>query len=103
MEAIDTVLSLLAGQTASELSKDTIRRMAIERGLEIICEASRHVPDAVKAQNVEIDWREMRDFGNVLRHAYHRVDLDRVLKIVTADLPPLRSFVEQVLREEQTP
>lgn len=73
----------------------------MERALEIICEAARHVPDAVKAQNPEIDWRGMQDFGNLLRHAYHRVDVNRVLKIAAEDLPPLRDFVEKVLKDEQ--
>lgn len=44
----------------------------------------------------------MVDFGNRLRHAYHRIDTDLVWEIVSRDLPPLSAFVDAVLREEES-
>ncbi len=43
---------------------------AVERYLERLSEASRHVPDALKEKHPNIDWRGVADLGNVLRHAY---------------------------------
>jgi uncharacterized protein with HEPN domain len=43
----------------------------------------------------------MADLGNVLRHAYHQTDLARLMKIARDDLPPLKEFVERILREEK--
>ena len=100
LQAIDDVYFLAAGQTAETLAIDRIRRMALERALEIICEASRHVPDRIRIKNNQINWREMTDFGNLLRHVYHNININRMLTIVATDLPPLRIFVEKVLREE---
>ena len=67
---------------------------------EIVCEASRYVPADIAAREPRIDWRGMIDLGNVLRHAYHRVDPARLLSTATKDLPPLREFVQRVLDEE---
>jgi uncharacterized protein with HEPN domain len=75
--------------------------LAIERALEIICEASRRVPDKLKGQHSDIDWRGMVDFGNELRHAYHRVDPTTLWEIVHRDLPPLKTFAERVIRESE--
>jgi len=74
-------------------------RLAVERAFEIISEASRRIPDDVKAQQKAIDWRRMADFGNVLRHAYHRVDPQMLLTFATRDLPPLKAFAERIIRE----
>ena len=41
----------------------------------------------------------MVDFGNLLRHAYHRVDPQIVFDIAARDLPPLKIFAEQVMRD----
>jgi uncharacterized protein with HEPN domain len=53
----------------------------------------------VKAQHPEINWKGMVDFGNRLRHAYHNVDPNIVWEIIERDLPPLKAFVERVIRE----
>jgi uncharacterized protein with HEPN domain len=39
----------------------------------------------------------MADFGNRLRHAYHRVDANLLWQIAERDLPPLKAFVESVV------
>jgi len=43
----------------------------------------------------------MIDFGNLLRHAYHRVDAQIVFEIASRDLPPLKAFAERVIRESE--
>jgi uncharacterized protein YutE (UPF0331/DUF86 family) len=42
----------------------------------------------------------MVNFGNLLRHAYHRVDPQVVFEIVHRDLPPLKAFAERIIAEE---
>jgi uncharacterized protein with HEPN domain len=53
----------------------------------------------VKNQQPDIDWRGMVDFGNRLRHAYHRVEPHTLWHIARRDLPPLKAFVERIVRE----
>ena len=101
LQAIDGIQQMLLGQTQETLSADLIRRLALEREFEIISEASRHVTPEIQAREPQIDWRAMIDLGNVLRHAYHRVDIDRLLSTAAKDLPPLRAFVQRVLDEEE--
>lgn len=101
LESIDDIQALLAGQTEQSIMADRPRWLAIERSFEIICEASRHVPEAIKAQETGVDWRRMTDLGNLLRHAYHRINAQRLLTIAGKDLPPLKAFVERIIREEK--
>jgi uncharacterized protein with HEPN domain len=37
----------------------------------------------------------MIDFGNLLRHAYHSTDVDKIWDIIQNHLPPLKSFVQR--------
>jgi uncharacterized protein with HEPN domain len=48
LETIDVLDEMLAGINLEQFSSDTMRRMATERYLEIICEAARKLPDQVK-------------------------------------------------------
>ena len=101
LTAIETINSAVADRSFEVFTNDAIVRLAVERSLEIICEASRRVPDQVKTQHTEINWQGMVDFGNRLRHEYHRINPNIVWQIVKQDLPPLQAFAERAIREQK--
>jgi uncharacterized protein with HEPN domain len=43
------------------------------------------------------DWKGFRGMGDLLRHAYHRIDDEIVWDTVTLELPPLKVAVEKAL------
>ena len=99
LAAIGDVHILLSNSSADDFAKDKYRRVAVERFFEIISEASRHIPDDVKARQTGINWRRVADLGNRLRHAYHRVDSELLWLIAQKDLPPLKLFVESIIQK----
>lgn len=101
LDAIKNIQVFLAGKTIESLAEDLPLRLAVERLFEIISEASRRVPAEIKARETQIDWQGMADLGNLLRHAYHRVEVSRLLKMTEIDLPPLKAFVERIVSEEK--
>jgi uncharacterized protein with HEPN domain len=64
---------------------------AVQRALEIISEASRHLPDDLKARHPTMDWRGIAAIGNQLRHAYQRIDDKIIFDVV--HLPPLTAII----------
>ena len=72
-------------------------KLMVERCLEIISEASRHIPTEMKDKAPEINWRRLADLGNWLRHAYHRTDPGIMWDMVEHDLGPLQDFVKRVI------
>jgi uncharacterized protein with HEPN domain len=92
-----------AGLTFEQLRVDILRYRAIERWLEIISEASRHLSADMKASEAGIDWRQVANFGNVLRHGYKVVDPLVVWNIVTVDLPPLKEASVRLYRAQKLP
>ena len=70
---------------------------AVTRALEIISEASRRLPDDMKARHPNIPWVEMAGAGNVYRHDYEDVRQLLVWGTVQNRLPALLAAVEQEL------
>jgi uncharacterized protein with HEPN domain len=99
LTAIDTIQR---GRSRTSNSRTSpMLRLAIESAFEVICEASRRIPDDVKAGQPDIDWQGMLNFGNRLRDATHRVEPSILWQIARRDLPPLKAFVECVIRESE--
>ena len=96
VEAVELIRNELASVTLQSLESDIRKRWLVERGIEIISEASRHLGDALKARHPEIPWSKVVGIGNVLRHEYERVAYDVLWRVVHDDLPPF----EKVCREE---
>lgn len=93
LDAIADIDALLRGATLENFAADRTLRLATERLLEIVCEASRHIPADIKDGAPDIAWRKMIDFGNLLRHAYHTTDAAKVWDIAHNELPALERFV----------
>jgi uncharacterized protein with HEPN domain len=98
LQAIDDIETLTSGRTLEDYLRDRFLRLPVERCLEIVSEASRSLPEELKAEHPTLPWRGIADFGNVLRHAYDQVNDRRVWDIVEHDLPALKSAIEAMLR-----
>ncbi len=98
LQAIDDVERLTSATGEAQFAADRFRRLAVERALEIVSEACRHIPIELRETESSIDWRRMLDFGNVLRHAYHNIDVGIVWTIATQDVPNLKAAVNRLER-----
>lgn len=98
LEAIDGIEQATHGKSLNDYSSDWLLRHGIQRGLEIISEASRRIPAELQADQSHIPWAQITAIGNVLRHEYHRVSDTIVWNVVSEHLPPLRNAVEAIDR-----
>jgi uncharacterized protein with HEPN domain len=73
IEAIERIRRVLNGVTLEAFEQNWEKRWLVERGIEIISEASRHLTDDIKERRPEIPWPKVAGIGNVLRHAYDHV------------------------------
>ncbi len=94
---IDLIRSFTVDLSFDEYAADHKTVYAVFRALEIISEASRRIPDDIKARRSDIDWHGMAAFGNVLRHTYRDVEHRVVWDIVQRDLMPLRRIASTEL------
>ena len=80
-----------------EFEHDKRRNLAAQRALEIISEASRHIPEHILEMETQIYWPDIRAIGNRMCHEYHRVSNELVFEIIRDDLNPLRAALERML------
>lgn len=97
VDNIDNVRSFTEGMTENEFVADSKTLHATIRALEIISEASRHVPDDVKEHYSDVPWRQIADAGNVYRHIYLAIDAGRVWNTVMRDLQPVYAAASEAL------
>jgi uncharacterized protein with HEPN domain len=57
LAAIDGIETALRGKSIEDLQSEWILKLAIQRAMEIISEASRRLPDSIKATATNIAWR----------------------------------------------
>lgn len=69
------------------------------RALEIISEASRRLPAAIKQRRPELPWVDIAGTGSVYRHDYEDARERRLRITLQKDLAPLLVVVEQELRD----
>jgi uncharacterized protein with HEPN domain len=96
IEAVERVRSETAGGPLDAFEADWRKRWLVERGVEIISEASRYLTAELKARYPEIPWPKVAGIGNVLRHDYERIAPDVLWRLARDELPPL----EKICRDE---
>lgn len=96
IESIEIIREQMADVTLDAFEDDKPKRWIVERGIEIISEASRRLPDELKARHPQIPWSKVAGIGNILRHDYQDVAHDVLWHVVHEILPPL----DEVCRAE---
>jgi uncharacterized protein with HEPN domain len=90
VDHIDYILAKTESQSITEFRANRDVRQSVERSLEIISEASRHLPAEIQERKPEIPWRKIADLGNVLRHGYFAINTDLIWVIICESARPLR-------------
>ena len=95
LENLERIEGYVAGLDREAFGGDTLRRDAVERCLERICEAAFRLGEKAAELAPSQPWGDIRGMGNRLRHAYDRIDLDVLWNTIRDRLPSLKSDVEQ--------
>jgi uncharacterized protein with HEPN domain len=91
IEAIELIHAEMADVTIQLFENDRRKLWIVERGIEIVSEASRRLPEELKIRHPHIPWRKVAGIGNILRHEYQQVAYDILWRVVMDDLPVLEA------------
>jgi uncharacterized protein with HEPN domain len=74
---------------------------ALLRKIEIIGEATKHLPDETRAL-MPIHWKNIAGMRDWVAHVHDRVAPDIVWRVITTKIPPLRQTVRTLLDETRS-
>jgi len=103
VDTIERIRSVTHGVSLDAFVADWQKQWVVERGIEIISEASRRLSEDLKARHPEIQWKQIAGIGNVLRHEYERISAPILWKVVQHDLDPLEDVCRIELKIIEPP
>jgi uncharacterized protein with HEPN domain len=93
LQHIDLAVRFLEGSDPDRFALDLRTVYAVTRCLEIISEATRRLPDDLKARHPTTEWRQIAAAGNVYRHEYEDIAPRIIWETVQVALPGLRGVI----------
>jgi len=91
--SITEIGEFVAGMTFDDFAIDKKTVNAVIRSLEILGEATKHIPVVFRNKHPEIPWSKMAGMRDVLIHEYMGVDLKTVWKVATERLPEIKPLI----------
>lgn len=94
LEAIEEIRSFVKD------SRDRKTLRAVERDIQIIGEAARHISPVLQKRHPQVPWKDIAGMRHKIVHDYFGVDPDLVWDVVKNDLPVLEEQLLSVLQRE---
>ena len=88
-QAIRKIHTYTASPTREPFAQAAMRIDAVIRNLEIIGEATKMIPESIRARYPSVEWKKIAGLRDILAHHYFEVDLDIVWDILQNKLPAL--------------
>lgn len=79
-----------------EFTTDKKTINAVIRSLEVLGEATKHIPAPFRKKHPDIPWSKMAGLRDVLIHDYMGVDLMTVWKVAKERLPEVKEQIEKL-------
>ena len=97
LESIALIEQFIAGMDFDTYQYDQKTKSAVERQVLTISEAAKALGSNAEELCPGHDWKGLRGMGDILRHAYHRVDDRLVWDTAVSELPSLKRSIEKAL------
>jgi uncharacterized protein with HEPN domain len=101
LDEIDYILSRISDMDYESFLRDETLKRAFVRSIEVIGEASKKLPEDIKAMKPGIEWRKVSGMRDRLIHDYFGVDYTIVWDVAVNKLPDLRLNLHALLKEIQ--
>lgn len=95
----DRVLSYTDGVSREVFDQRGMVFDATVRNLELLGEAAKQLPEDVRAQAPQIEWRQLIGLRNILIHSYFGIDDDILWDLIQNKVQPLRDALRSLQPE----
>ena len=95
LAAIERVERFMDGKTYDDLRQNEEKHYAVVKCIEIVGEASYMLTDEFREFHPQTPWRDIIAMRHVLVHGYYQVSVKQVWKVITEDLPALKTQIAE--------
>ncbi len=99
VESIEQINSYTNNHTLASFLTDRKTQDAVARNFEIIGEAVARMNNEFKTLNAHIYWQYLKDFRNILIHAYEIIDYSLVWNTIQKELPEMYELTNDLLNK----
>ena len=99
LEAARKIHGFTSAMSLEQFARDPKTFDAAVRNLEVIGEAAKKVPETIRSQRPQVEWRRIAGLRDILIHEYFGVDVEIVWDIIKNKLPPLEREIAGMLAE----
>ena len=99
LDSIDRIQNRVPTLDLESLTQDVLIYYGVVKSIEIIGEAVYKLTHDFKNAHPQTAWEDIEGMRHVLVHDYYNILPERVLHVITNDLPPLKAQIEQYLSE----
>jgi uncharacterized protein with HEPN domain len=96
LDAIANIRKFTSGMGFHAFRSDLKTQHACIRNLEVIGEATKHIPESARDTAPEIEWRKISGLRDILTHEYFGVDVEILWDVIENKLSDLETAVQKL-------
>lgn len=99
LRSISRINKFITNVSFDDFEKDEKTIDAVVRNLEIIGEAVKNIPEEIRKEYKDIEWRKIAGLRDILIHHYFGINLPIIWDIVTQKIPPLEKQIQSIVKD----
>lgn len=99
LDSITAIKEFVKGMDFGDFRKDRKTVYAVVRGIEIIGEATKHIPVSIRNKYPKIPWKDMAGMRDKVIHEYFGVDLTVLWETAIRHLPEVKPLIQNLLND----
>lgn len=72
-------------------------RLAVERAIEVVGEAARHISRDFQVAHPEVPWRKFISMRHIIAHDYGELDHEAIWRVATTHIPELIVLIQPMI------
>jgi uncharacterized protein with HEPN domain len=99
LKAIENIEEFTKDITFEEFRRNEKTKSAVVWQIQIIGEATKNLPAAIRNRHKEVPWKYMARIRDKIAHFYFGIDYEIVWDVIKKNLPEIKPFIETLLSD----